>query len=373
MNLKTLVFTLFLFFYCWNLPAQSFKVGDKFPSLEEVNWYNENNRAKENMPMIIDFWFIQCAPCIWSLPHFNELVNQYATSDVAFFALTFDDKESLKKFLTKKEVVATIGMYEEEQSSIGIGVDYFPTALVIDEDRIIRWKGHTSHLNEQIIDSILFKNSRNIVKGSLRSSYSNQEVSFQKPGIEITINDYSMGSSGYSSDSKEISFVNKSIEEILSQLSGTTRARVEVAVADTTKFDLRYVLEKKKGTDPIWKDVVDHMGLESKIVEKDVDGMELSISNVYKLDKSSSDKVRPGFSSYSDLCLFEGFTLKMLAHHLEDTYKVVFSSNDEDEKYDFKLPCNDFELTRKILETIYGVRLTEKEMTVSILSVYKRN
>lgn len=53
--------------------------------------------------LVINWWATSCAPCLTEMPGLNELAEKYASrDDVSFLAIANDDKERLKKFLTKR-------------------------------------------------------------------------------------------------------------------------------------------------------------------------------------------------------------------------------------------------------------------------------
>jgi thiol-disulfide isomerase/thioredoxin len=52
-------------------------------------------------PTLINLWFVGCRGCVEELPSLNRLQAKYSDK-VNFIAITFDDKNKVKKFLEKK-------------------------------------------------------------------------------------------------------------------------------------------------------------------------------------------------------------------------------------------------------------------------------
>jgi peroxiredoxin len=52
--------------------------------------------------VVLNFWFIHCAPCVKEIPQLNKLVSTYGKGNFVFLALTMDNKYDLDSFLKKK-------------------------------------------------------------------------------------------------------------------------------------------------------------------------------------------------------------------------------------------------------------------------------
>ena len=45
---------------------------------------------------MVNFWYINCGPCIIEMPVLNQLVEDYKESDINFLSFSFDKKEDLE-------------------------------------------------------------------------------------------------------------------------------------------------------------------------------------------------------------------------------------------------------------------------------------
>ena len=86
--------------------------------------------------LVINFWYINCGPCIIEMPYLNDLVNKYQNENVQFLALSFDTVPDIKSFLQKTEFI-----YEHGSISRSLMYDFTPVSpghFIVDKDGIIR-------------------------------------------------------------------------------------------------------------------------------------------------------------------------------------------------------------------------------------------
>ena len=86
--------------------------------------------------LVINFWYINCGPCIIEMPYLNNLVNEYQNEDVQFLALSFDTVPDIKSFLQNTEFI-----YEHGSISRSLMYDFTPVSpghFIVDKDGIIR-------------------------------------------------------------------------------------------------------------------------------------------------------------------------------------------------------------------------------------------
>lgn len=94
---------------------------------------NYDLAALKGKAVVLNFWFIGCAPCRQEIPSLNTLVKEFAKKDVVFLALALDDEKDLKEFLKKSPFTYTIVPKASEVSQ-KYGVEAFPTHIVIDRN-----------------------------------------------------------------------------------------------------------------------------------------------------------------------------------------------------------------------------------------------
>ncbi|MES1217880.1 MAG: TlpA disulfide reductase family protein [Bacteroidota bacterium] len=93
--------------------------------------------------IVLDFWMIDCYPCIAELPAFNQLVEEYKKSNVVFLAITF---ETLKRLNTDffPKYKFDFNLVSDAKNIIDLfGGSGYPKTFVIDKTGKIReaWPG----------------------------------------------------------------------------------------------------------------------------------------------------------------------------------------------------------------------------------------
>jgi thiol-disulfide isomerase/thioredoxin len=101
--------------------------------------------------IVLDFWFTTCAPCIKEMPEMNKLKEEFGTNNVAWFGATYDNKEKVNRLLSKVQFDFTI-VPNSQHLVDRFGIKFFPTTLIIDENRKIVYTGsffkHNNRMEE---------------------------------------------------------------------------------------------------------------------------------------------------------------------------------------------------------------------------------
>jgi peroxiredoxin len=100
--------------------------------------------------VVLNFWFTTCPPCVAEMPAFNKLVTEYKHKNVKFLGVTFDDKETVKKFLLKRSFNVTIIPGADSLENL-FGLLDHPLTLIIDKAGRISKVILGSYIGEQAI------------------------------------------------------------------------------------------------------------------------------------------------------------------------------------------------------------------------------
>jgi thiol-disulfide isomerase/thioredoxin len=109
--------------------------------------------------VVLNFWFIGCAPCRVEIPGLNKLVEEYKSKDVVFLGFASDEEELLREFLKenpfKYEIVPRGGT-----AANLFGVSVYPTHIIIDKAGAVAYflTGGSPERHEQLaplIDNLL--------------------------------------------------------------------------------------------------------------------------------------------------------------------------------------------------------------------------
>ncbi|MGB3848784.1 MAG: TlpA disulfide reductase family protein [Tunicatimonas sp.] len=95
----------------------------------------EGNRFKledlKGKVVALNFWFVQCKPCVMEMPELNELVREHQDEEVVFLAFALNGKPELKQFLEKKEFAYRI-VPDARTVAEDYAVEAYPTHILID-------------------------------------------------------------------------------------------------------------------------------------------------------------------------------------------------------------------------------------------------
>jgi peroxiredoxin len=108
-------------------------------SFTDINGTTYSNAVTKGKVLILKCWFIHCVSCVKEFPELNKLVEAYnEDKNILFISLASDSKDALVSFLKdrpfKYATVPKSGNYVMES----LGVQMFPTHLVIDTDGKIK-------------------------------------------------------------------------------------------------------------------------------------------------------------------------------------------------------------------------------------------
>lgn len=88
--------------------------------------------------VVLNFWFIECKPCVMEMPELNDLVTEFKGKEVIFLAIAVNKKEQLKKFLKTTDFSYKV-LPNGQSVSDSYGVKGFPTNLIIDKNGIVQY------------------------------------------------------------------------------------------------------------------------------------------------------------------------------------------------------------------------------------------
>ena len=49
--------------------------------------------------IVLNFWFVECKPCVMEIPDLNDLVEKYKGKEVVFLAFATNNKSKIESFL----------------------------------------------------------------------------------------------------------------------------------------------------------------------------------------------------------------------------------------------------------------------------------
>jgi thiol-disulfide isomerase/thioredoxin len=144
-------------------------IGDSAPKLQTGQWV-QGEPVREfdtNHVYVIEFWATWCGPCRVSIPHVNELSEQFRDKGVIFIGQNvWDDDSAVKSFVKKMADKMTYRVVLDDKSKEPDGfmsnhwwkrkVNHhsIPNVFVIKQGRVF-WIGDLTHLTAQLLNEIL--------------------------------------------------------------------------------------------------------------------------------------------------------------------------------------------------------------------------
>lgn len=145
-------------------------VGDKAPVLQTGRWIQGDpiSSFDTNHIYIVEFWATWCGPCIGSIPHLNQLWQQFKDKGVIIIGQDiWDSDNAVAPFVRKMGSNMTYRVALDDKSSSPDGwmaqnwwprkvnQHGIPTAVIINRDGRIAWIGHPMALDEKVLDDIV--------------------------------------------------------------------------------------------------------------------------------------------------------------------------------------------------------------------------
>lgn len=139
-----------VFFYEWDIVVEDAKrrkraenvfaaedyLHKKFPLPQLTGMDGQLIKPDElrGKPVLLNFWFTTCAPCIEEMPVLNN-IKQELEGKVHFIAITFESKEKVKRFLTRYKF-DFIQVVDAKRFINSIHLQAFPVNIFLDKDGI---------------------------------------------------------------------------------------------------------------------------------------------------------------------------------------------------------------------------------------------
>lgn len=99
--------------------------------------------------IVINFWFIQCEPCVMEIPELNKLVEKY--ENVIFLGFAVNNKNKLESFLKKTDFFYSI-IPNGGKVAAKYNVMAYPAHIIIDKNSKIQY--YSIGLGSKTIDNI---------------------------------------------------------------------------------------------------------------------------------------------------------------------------------------------------------------------------
>ncbi|TET67601.1 MAG: TlpA family protein disulfide reductase [Candidatus Aminicenantes bacterium] len=135
------------------LKPESSEEKEKAPDFEVVTLDGKKLRLSDlkGKAVVLNFWFIGCAPCRVEIPGLNNLTEEFKEKDVVFIAFALDKEKNLKSFLQetpfKYQIVPNAGKIADQ-----FRVRAYPTHIIINKEGRVEFRlmGGSENRHEQL-------------------------------------------------------------------------------------------------------------------------------------------------------------------------------------------------------------------------------
>ena len=113
------------------------KVGDRIGAFEVKDMQGKtwNNRNTLGRPLVLNFWYTGCGPCIKEMPELSTWVD--ACPDVNFLAVTWNTADEIRSIIERRGF-RFVQITDDKSLWQMFGVQQTPTTVVIDRDGVVR-------------------------------------------------------------------------------------------------------------------------------------------------------------------------------------------------------------------------------------------
>ncbi len=149
--------------------SSPFGIGNKLPEFKmtDINGKKWSSKELKDKIVVMNFWFVECPPCVAEMPSLNKLVEKYYNNDkVIFLSVANTSKEKIKNFLTKKEFkYAHVAQEQSKHYLSDWGINAYPQNVVVNRGIIGFSFSGGSNTNDDFMFNLLSEEIEKCLKG----------------------------------------------------------------------------------------------------------------------------------------------------------------------------------------------------------------
>ncbi len=143
--------------------------------------------------VVLEFWATWCSPCVATIPHLNDLADQFKDKSVVFISVTSENEGVVQGFLKNHPMKATVGLDDYEVLNKAFHVVGIPHAVIVDAGGRIAAISHPADIKHENLEEVLAGKKCSLPEPAVYTvdKSSGTVASNQAPAIfEISIRDH---------------------------------------------------------------------------------------------------------------------------------------------------------------------------------------
>ena len=355
-------------------------VGQPAPPIEVGEWVSgrpEGEDAFAGRNVILEFWGTHCGPCIGAIPHLNELASTYGGPGTLFVSLSPEDAATIERFLKKRPIVGSVAVDRDRATFDAYGIRGIPRTFLIDSKGLLRWHGLPKAFTAELLETFLRTDRVPEVAEPAEAPETVAVEARDAPfflRIDRNASDRREYGSGHGDGRFEAEYHGCRVVEVIRDLLDHPRSRLRIEGREPE--DLWDV--ELRSNSPLKPEAARRRALDvlcdlggitiSREVEKR-EGWKLTCRQPRLTDMSD---LGGGMSAQTSQTEFTGsnITIDQLVQYLErSTDGAFFNETRLQGKYDFTLPLEPLDETRRVLEEEYGLGVEAEVREVEIVTL----
>ena len=196
--------------------------------------------------IVIDFWATWCGPCRKSIPHWNELVDDFKGRQVQFLAIADENEAVVALFLKKNPIHSWVGLDGVGQSTHDrYRIEGIPATVIVNQQGVVAAVTHPALLRPKDIEEVIASGTSSLkapsgnAAGNKPGDESFEVVPVTKPAFEISVRRSGPVPAGHGSDCWETSATSA---EVTGQYASVKQAILTLFDGRETLLDCRTAL-----------------------------------------------------------------------------------------------------------------------------------
>lgn len=175
------------------------KIGDVPPPLTltktlqgspaaELSWDKLKGKV-----VVLEFWATWCVPCVQSIPHLNDLAEQFKNKPVVFISVTCENEDVVRLFLKNHPMKTGVALDDYAVLNKAFHVEGIPHLVIVDANGHIAAITHPAGVKPENLDEVLAGKKCSLPEPEVYTvdKVSSEVVSNQAPALfEISIREH---------------------------------------------------------------------------------------------------------------------------------------------------------------------------------------